>query len=266
MLGLSLVFGLPSISSGATVNVTAGCTDPVKCANGVGFVDDLTGVGGSGVLAPTALVAGDTVHWHLDAGGVHTITSQAAPGAGAAAPCGTGDSFDSGFLFAPTAVFDRVFPTPGTCSYFCLAHGAGQMQGTLTIAGGGGVTTTIGTVTTTIGGGPTTTAAPVTTTVAPVTTTTAVPVTTTVAPVTTTVGPGTTSTTFNPNPTTTIVASTTTILQTSPTIRNGNDGRGGGNNDGRGGGNNGGRGGGNNGRRGGGNNGGRGGGGGGRGR
>lgn len=126
IFGLAMVGGLPSITMAATASVTAGCTDTAKCVGGAGFVDDATGVGGSGVVATTTITAGDTVHWHVGTS-AHTATSEAALGSITAAPCGTGDSFDSGFsgpLFFPGGTYDHAFATAGTCNYYCQIHNA----------------------------------------------------------------------------------------------------------------------------------------------
>ena len=217
MLGLSLVLGFPYISLGATANVTVGCTT-AQCGGGIGFVDDASGTGGFAGRAATSIATTDTVHWHWEAGGIHTVSS----GATAPGPCGTGDTFDTGILPAPGSVFDHTFNTAGTCSYFCNVHSAGLMAGDVNV-GGGGTTQPVPTTTTssTIGGGttpPTTTSSTVATTTPPTTTTTS----------STIGGPTTTTTIFNPNPTT-IVGTSTTIRQTTTTIRSGGgDGRGGG--------------------------------------
>lgn len=69
---------------------------------------------------------GDTVHWHWNGRG-HSTTS-GTPGN----PDGLWDSGVQGKRF----VFDRVFPTAGTFSYFCVPHGSCcGMIGTVTVQG-----------------------------------------------------------------------------------------------------------------------------------
>jgi plastocyanin len=153
LLGTFSVLALPSVSLGARATVTAGCTDSFKCPGGTGFVDDLSGSGGFGVTAQTRITRGDIVHWHFDAGEIHTVTSQPSLGSGFASSCGTGEMFDSGFLFTPEGVFERSFSKPGSCAYYCQAHGVQTMQGEVMVAdcpaGGCAPTTTVQTTTTT---------------------------------------------------------------------------------------------------------------------
>ena len=201
IFGLSGIMSLPSVGFGAIAGVTVGCADIVKCPGGIGFVDDRTGAGPDVLSEATNISIGDTVHWHWEAGGFHSVTSQAALGSNAAAPCATGDSFNSGILPAPGSTFDHTFITGGSCTYFCQVHGV-LMQWQVNV---GKISLPSSTLTAT-------------------TSTTSMPTTTTVSITTTT---NTTTTTLFP--TTTTTTTTTTVGRTTTTVRrcgNGDHGNG----------------------------------------
>jgi plastocyanin len=70
----------------------------------------------------TTVKAGDTVQWKSTDGMAHTVTSSSAPAAFA-------EIGVSGGAFSSPMKFD----TPGEFRYFCSIHGAGVMNGALTI-------------------------------------------------------------------------------------------------------------------------------------
>jgi hypothetical protein len=106
---------------------------PTACGGSYGS----GGSGGSSAAAPGATVigwfvgatnvqttvrAGTTVQWKAMDGMVHTVTSSSTPSAFAELNV-PGNGYSS----------PMTFNTPGSYPYFCSIHGAGVMNGTLTV-------------------------------------------------------------------------------------------------------------------------------------
>src|SRR5579862_8624378 len=120
MFGFMMLLGA-ALTYAATFDVYMGddsppCGGPSIFPVPVGFVDCTSNTGGSQAIAVTSISAGDTVRWTMIST-PHTTTSEtalnASTGGDTGAPCGTGDTWNSG---APNAfntglVFTHTFNT-----------------------------------------------------------------------------------------------------------------------------------------------------------